>query len=203
MTPQPKRLICTPVEARALHDGGTVEVWRPVKVNGQAPPEWATFAAEGNTLAADGSSRKSGRFYWSEEQTEGLPLKTLRRWPIIKRGPMAGDWYWTLPQFPPGSRWWVAESWVWTDITLELSRALTEDITSGSAVQYRAGFIDMLRAEGMSKADAELAESFDNWLSPATMPRWASRTIAESLACRVELKDGTWHWVANMRGEKA
>jgi hypothetical protein len=82
--------------------------------------------------------------------------------------------------YAAGSRWWVAE-------------AHFGDY--GDEIYYLATAID----DGLL-AD-EIAEI--RWHSAATMPRRASRTNTESVACRVELKDGTWYWVASMRGSKA
>ena len=161
----PKRLIATPAEAKALHNGETVEIWRKLKLQPYmvlTRKEWESRALSG----VDSYARPIGA-----EILEDL----------IEQSP-----------FPPASRWWVAETFAIVPTTAyRYSEGVTQRVNPidryYSAI-YKAGW------DRSGKQP---------WQSSAQMPCWASRTIAESLACRVELKDGTWHWVANMKGEKA
>ena len=137
----PKRLIATPAEARALHDGGTVEVWRAMKPQPKPPS---------HTTEIDLHSLDNGALGFYDDNRD-----------------------YVCP-FPTGSRWWVAETYGPCD----------------------GGFCYQASEGKDAKPDG------GRWFSPATMFRDASRTIAEVIACRVELREGVWHWVANMKGEK-
>ena len=115
-----------------------------------------------------------GRFEWRSEnksQSMSWPVDTYLSLRVCLIGP-----------FPPGSRWWVAETWAKHSFG-------ARDHDGKPMVFYRARNDTIMDGNG--------------WRSAIAMPRWASRTLTESTACRVELKDGVWHWVANMRGEKA
>lgn len=91
------------------------------------------------------------------------------------------------PYGKPGEQLWVRETWRHTASSLDEARAITEDMCSGTAVDYRATYIDeCVRELGFSKADAEMADSFEVWRPSIHMPRWASRITLEITAVRVE-----------------
>jgi len=91
------------------------------------------------------------------------------------------------PYGQPGDRLWVRETWRYTASTLEESRAITEDITSGIAVDWRATYIDRCMKElGFSREEAEMADDFETWRPSIHMPRWASRILLEVTGVRVE-----------------
>lgn len=91
------------------------------------------------------------------------------------------------PYGQPGDRLWVRETWRYTASTLEESRAITEDITSGIAVDWRATYIDRCMKElGFSREEAEMADDFKTWRPSIHMPRWASRILLEVTGVRVE-----------------
>ncbi len=165
MTTEPKRLIVTADEARALHDGGTVEVWRPMKPQPYmilTRKEWESRALSG----VDSYARPIGA-----EILEDL----------IEQSP-----------FPTGSRWWVAEAVA---------------IVPATAYRYSEGVIQRVNPIDRHYSAIYKAgwgrSGKQPWQSSTQMPRWASRTNAEVITCRVELKDGVWHWVSEMKGEKA
>ena len=91
------------------------------------------------------------------------------------------------PYGPPGDRLWVRETFRITTHTMEEARALTEDISSGTAVDYRATYIETCKRElGFSQQEAEIADDFEQWRPSIHMPRWASRILLEVTGVRVE-----------------
>ncbi len=91
------------------------------------------------------------------------------------------------PYGQPGDRLWVRETWRHTCDSLEEARALTEDITSGTAVDYRATYVDELMRNGpMARADAEECCRWETWKPSIHMPRWASRILLEVTDVRVQ-----------------
>lgn len=98
-----------------------------------------------------------------------------------------GEWHARCPYGKPGDRLWVRETWRYTASTLEESRAITEDITGGIAVDWRATYIgDCMKQLGFSREDAEMADDFETWRPSIHMPRWASRITLEIVGVRVE-----------------
>lgn len=214
MTTEPKRLIATPAEARALHNGGTVEVWRAMK-----PQPF---------LCND-------RLKWYSKDY-GHSLEWRVSSPPPKDACVCGP-------FPPGSRWWVAESF-WCINDTDSDGYHTIDCGSCLTIGQKYARIQFVASpEYLTPPELEHQQTVkpytgapcpgewqilppDDWdgteeqftvrgqwdflpwqfytrHTSAQMPRWASRTIATSTACRVELRDGVWHWVTNMKGEKA
>lgn len=91
------------------------------------------------------------------------------------------------PYGQPGDRLWVRETWRYTASSLEESRAITEDISSGIAVDWRATYIDnCMKLLGFSREEAEMADDFETWRPSIHMPRWASRILLEVTGVRVE-----------------
>jgi hypothetical protein len=91
------------------------------------------------------------------------------------------------PYGQPGDRLWVRETWRHTAGSLDEARALTEDIASGTAVDWRATYIERCIKElGFSREEAEQADSFETWRPSIHMPRWASRILLEVVSVRVE-----------------
>lgn len=91
------------------------------------------------------------------------------------------------PYGQPGDRLWVRETWRSTASTLDEARALTEDITSGTAVAYLATSVDDLMRNGpMTRADAVECVKFETWKPSIHMPRWASRITLEITGVRAE-----------------
>ena len=115
------------------------------------------------------------------------------------------------PYGQPGDRLWVRETWRHTASGLEESRAITEDITSGIAVDWRATYIERCMKElGFSREEAEMADNFETWLPSIHMPRWASRITLEITGVRVErlqdiseadaISEGiSWVWVIKFK----
>lgn len=166
---------------RALLDGTKTQTRRIAKVRNALPPEWATFASEGHSLTTTGDTRCTGLFYWSEEQTPGEPLKTLRRWPILPaKHPMAGDPYWTAcPYGKRGDRLWVRETW---------QGPMWEEGTWDPDTDYHSPKYCEYRADG--GPTPEYVDFEDNlhqgWKPSIHMPRWASRITLEITGVRVE-----------------
>lgn len=97
------------------------------------------------------------------------------------------DWSAPCPYGQPGDRLWVRETWRHTASSLEEARAITEDIASGTAVDYRATYIERcMRELGFSREDAEMADDFERWRPSIHMPLWASRIVLEITGVRVE-----------------
>lgn len=92
------------------------------------------------------------------------------------------------PYGQPGDRLWVRETWR-TTVTddVDEARRITEDMLSGTAVDYRATFVEDFMREGqVSRADAEECCGFERWRPSIHMPRWASRITLEITGVRVE-----------------
>jgi hypothetical protein len=141
----------------------------------------------------------------SKTQTRRV-VKDLPPWPITEIVPSAsgcGRWlpngpapsgrgmasaYWRpCPYGQPGDRLWVRETWRHTASSLEEARAITEDIASGTALDWRADYIERcMRDLGFSREDAEMADDFEAWRPSIHMPRWASRILLEITGVRVE-----------------
>lgn len=107
-------------------------------------------------------------------------------------------------KFVVGRRLWVRETWRYTASSLEESRAITEDISSGIAVDWRATYIDnCMKLLGFSREEAEMADDFETWRPSIHMPRWASRILLEVTGVRVAYRDlwesidGPGSWDAN------
>lgn len=91
------------------------------------------------------------------------------------------------PYGQPGDRLWVRETWRHTASSVEEARAITEDITSGIAVDWRATYVEnCMNILGFSREDAEMADDFETWRPSIHMPRWASRITLEITGVRVE-----------------
>ncbi|WP_175725119.1 hypothetical protein [Burkholderia ambifaria] len=171
---------------RAILEGRKTQTRRIAKVRNELPPAWATFASEGHSLMQDGKPRPVGSFYWSEEQLEGEPIKTLRRWPVLPdKHPMAGDWHWTpSPYGKIGDRLWVRE-------THDVNRLGNETFPDGRQRLY-AG-IAYQADDGRHEVDitddqcrAIEAKQWRGWTPSIHMPRWASRITLEITGVRVE-----------------
>lgn len=165
----PKRLICTPEEARRLHNGETVEIVRKMKPQ---PVEKVFMELYG----LNGYRFPLAREFWHLDVIKhDAPADSHPEWQELIRKEFMDRFC----PFPIGSRWWVAER-------AKYFYSSAGVLVPGSVSCYSA-------------CDCENGGA----LSAARMPRWASRTIAESTACRVELRDGVWYWVADMKGSKA
>lgn len=93
----------------------------------------------------------------------------------------------SCPYGQPGDRLWVREAWRITAHSVEEARAITEDIMSGTAVDWRATYADRCVKElGFSREDAAMSDRFQKWRPSIHMPRWASRILLEVTAVRVE-----------------
>lgn len=109
--------------------------------------------------------------------------------PIYRCGPDGG--FFKASAVPPyghqGDRLWVRETWRYTASSLDEARAITEDIASGSAVDWRATYIETCMKElGFTHEEAEMADNFETWRPSIHMPRWASRILLEVTGVRVE-----------------
>ncbi|MBB3806370.1 hypothetical protein FHR51_002522 [Xanthomonas arboricola] len=166
---------------RAILSGAKTQTRRVVKVGGELPPEWATFAAEGHSLTTAGGYRPSGLFYWSEEQTAGQALKPLRRWPILPaKHPLAGDDYWAECPFGKiGDRLWVRET-THVDRTTSDSAELARYSADRQPVCYPVG-----TGNGYDGAWQLWWYSRDT-CSNIHMPRSACRLVLEITDVRVE-----------------
>lgn len=91
------------------------------------------------------------------------------------------------PYGQPGDRLWVRETWRHTASSLDEARAISEDIMSGSAVDWRADYVERLIKTGQfTREDAEVSSDFETWKPSIHMPRWASRILLEITNVRVE-----------------
>lgn len=124
------------------------------------------------------------RHSWSiEERDDGSP------WPWHLDYVTGGEWdgWAPCPYGRPGDRLWVRETWRHTADSLEDARAITDDVASGTAVDYRATYIeDCMRELNFSRKDAETSDRFESWRPSIYMPRWASRILLEITEVRVQ-----------------
>lgn len=157
---------------RAILSGAKTQTRRVVKVGGELPREWATFASEAHCFTPAGGTRPSGFFYWSEEQAAGKPLTALRRWPILPaKHPLAGDSYWADCAFGKiGDRLWVRETFSPIQSSVD-GRLIEVDYRATYEHGYRMG--DHL---GIPKV----------WKPSIHMPRDACRLLLEITDVRVE-----------------
>lgn len=171
---------------RAILSGAKSQTRRVVKVGGDLPPEWATFAAEGHSLTTPGGDRPSGLFYWSEEQTAGQALKALRRWPILPaKHPLAGESYWAECPFGKiGDRLWVRETWA--DLTATHGRHW-EKYNAATGL-YERGIHPFLwyAADGDQPEMGGGEINREPWRPSTSMPRSACRVVLEITEVRVE-----------------
>ncbi|NIK50307.1 hypothetical protein [Xanthomonas arboricola] len=173
-------------EVRAILSGAKSQTRCVVKVGGELPPEWATFAAEGYSLTTFGGDRPSGLFYWSEEQTAGQALKPLRRWPILPaKHPLAGESYWAECPFGEiGDRLWVREKWA--DLTATHGRHWEKQ--NPVTGLYERGIHPFLwyAADGDQPEMGGGEINREPWRSSTSMPRSACRLVLEITDVRVE-----------------
>jgi len=93
-----------------------------------------------------------------------------------------------VPEWPIGSRWWVAE---------------THAVRAGHLIGSHTTPIWFRAQTGESKTmQWNFTPLTDRgpWRSPVAMPRWASRTDAVVLAVRIE-RGERWEWVITFKGE--
>lgn len=177
-------------EVRAILSGAKSQTRCVVKVGGELPPEWATFAAEGYSLTTSGGDRPSGLFYWSEEQTAGQALKPLRRWPILPaKRPLAGESYWAECPFGKiGDRLWVRETWADANSEGGLCVLYRAD-DDRRYLAYESYPVDYDRYPGAQFAQwaADVESGAEGRYRPSIhMPRWACRLLLEITDVRVE-----------------
>ncbi len=98
----------------------------------------------------------------------------------------AGNHLDRCPYGQPGDRLWVREAFRITTNTMDEARALTEDIMSGTAIDWKADSVDRFVAEGLDREAAEAMHNFERWRPSIHMPRWASRITLEITGVRVE-----------------
>ncbi|WP_126965773.1 hypothetical protein [Xanthomonas arboricola] len=195
-------------EVRAILSGAKSQTRRVVKVGGELPPEWATFAAEGHSLRTSGGDRPSGLFYWSEQQTAGQALKALRRWPILPaKHPLAGESYWAECPFGKiGDRLWVRETWQQVHPLQVAAGRYSHEGRAGIPGPPPVSYRTIYRADGefppiymlggepwpyrsLTPFERNGMQSFvdDPWWNPSVhMPRWACRLVLEITDVRVE-----------------
>ncbi|WP_175777472.1 hypothetical protein [Burkholderia anthina] len=163
---------------RAILEGRKTQTRRVVKIRGEQPPSWATFAAAGHSLTSSGSPKPCGLFYWSEEEPDEGPLKMLRRWPILPPShPMAGDNYWTpCPYGRVGDHLWVRETW-------QHSNHPFGPYESDCAVFYRADYLDDPLGPDLERSADGIRRQ---WRPSIHMPRGAGRLTLEITGVRIE-----------------
>lgn len=181
---------------RAILEGRKTQTRRIVKFNGEQPPAWATFAQEHTQMNVKQEWCRSHLFGWSEEQTPGEPLKSLRRWPNGKLYPKQKEvnpvWDWFAIPCPfgkPGDRLWVRETWRSGGVfdgkpprTIAQSCLDAGYPRPGAPVWYeedqsyrRWGDNDLRDFDGMGEKRVAIF-----------MPRWASRLTLEITEVRVQ-----------------
>lgn len=95
------------------------------------------------------------------------------------------------PYGKAGDLLWVRETWRHTASSLDEARAITDDIMSGSAVDWRADYVERLIKTGeFTREDAEVSSDFETWKPSIHMPRWASRIMLEIINVRIEQLQG-------------
>ena len=111
---------------------------------------------------------------------------------------LAGHMRPLCPYGQPGQRLWVRETFCSLDDPLDGFLNSTEDGKWSRRVVYK---------QEMDAGGASLPDEF-KWRSPATMPRWASRSTLELTGTGVEIQQepddeipeaGLWVWVLRFR----
>ena len=164
---------------RALLSGHKTQTRRVVHYKKQQPPKWATFAQEISHLAHGQIWRKMGLFRWSEEQQDGKPLKSLRRWPYSEPDDIHIGHAIKCPYGKPGDLLWVRESWAINMRATDLLKVFYKAHERASHTEMH----QLISAEGIP---SKYQPTWPRFKPSIHMPRWASRITLEITGVRVE-----------------
>lgn len=156
---------------KAILAGTKTQTRRMIKTQ---PPGWATFVQEIKSLLhCKPGWHPIGIFQWSEEQTPGEPLKSLRRWPY--NNDEERDYAIPCPYGQRGDRLWVRETF---GITRCTDHGWNHGMFRGPLPKEKpANYFPYYRATH---------NGVGNWRPSIHMPRWASRITLEITGVRVE-----------------
>jgi hypothetical protein len=166
-------IILSGAEVRVVLDGSKVQIWRPVNMR------WIDY------VGPKGCADDPGSWGWADDYGE---------YHLLERGlPGRGEYSIHPPLGDKGGKLWVRETWC--------CKINPSGYESRQDYYYRADGEDVVAYdEDCGFKYRKDGTEASPWISPARMPRIASRISLEIVAdVQVERVDGRWFWVYEVK----